>query len=71
MLEMAGFVPNIGLRKTLGLVSRVSHASPAGTKLVREGIEVAKTIRLKLSWQYYPMGKTIFTSKVEVNNGIF
>jgi len=40
VLEMAGSVPIIGLRKTLGLVSLGSHVSRAGTKLARVEIEV-------------------------------
>ena len=40
VLEMAGCVPIIGLRKTLGLASLGSHVSRAGTKLARVEIEV-------------------------------
>ena len=40
MLEMAGSVPIIGLRKTLGLVSLGSHVSRVGTKLARVEVEV-------------------------------
>ena len=40
MLEMAGSVGIIGLRKTSDLASLDSHVSRAGTKLARVGIEV-------------------------------
>ena len=40
VLEMAGSVWIIGLRKTSDLASRDSHVSHAGTKLARVGIEM-------------------------------
>ena len=40
MLEMAGSVEIIGLRKASDLARLDSHVSHAGTKLARVGIEV-------------------------------